>query len=56
MCASMGYMELQECYDLHQSYRMDPYVVLTHSYGLQGAFGYWVQPVRDGSTGYIQLV
>ena len=39
-----------------QSYRMDPYVVLTQSYGLQGAFGYWVHPVGDGSTGYIQPV
>ena len=28
-----------------QSYNMDPYIVLTHSYGLQGAFGYWVHPV-----------
>nr|XP_040244114.1 pentatricopeptide repeat-containing protein At4g01030, mitochondrial-like [Aegilops tauschii subsp. strangulata] len=37
-------------------YDMDPYVVVTHSYGLQGATGYWVQPVGDGSTGYIQLV
>ena len=39
-----------------QSYRMDPYVVLTHSYGLQGAFGYWVQPMGDGGSGYIQPV
>jgi hypothetical protein len=39
-----------------QSYRMDPYMVLAHSYGLQEAIGYWVQPVGDGSTGYIQPV
>ena len=31
-------------------------MVLTHSFGIQGAFGYWVQPVGDGSTGYIQPV
>ncbi|XP_044394850.1 uncharacterized protein [Triticum aestivum] len=39
-----------------QSYSLDPYVVLTHSYGLEGAFGYWVQPKGDGSSGYIQPV
>uniref|UniRef100_A0A8R7QNC9 Uncharacterized protein n=1 Tax=Triticum urartu TaxID=4572 RepID=A0A8R7QNC9_TRIUA len=39
-----------------QSYSLDPYMVLTHSYGLQGAFGYWVQPMGDGRSGYIQPV
>uniref|UniRef100_A0A453N2M6 Uncharacterized protein n=1 Tax=Aegilops tauschii subsp. strangulata TaxID=200361 RepID=A0A453N2M6_AEGTS len=39
-----------------QSYDMDPYVVATHSYGLLGPFGYWVQPIGDGSTGYLQPV
>uniref|UniRef100_M8BFR5 GDSL esterase/lipase n=1 Tax=Aegilops tauschii TaxID=37682 RepID=M8BFR5_AEGTA len=34
-----------------QSYSLDPYVVLTHSYGLQGAFGYWVQPMGDEAGG-----
>ena len=39
-----------------QSYSLDSYMILTHSYGLQGAFGYWVQPMGDGSSGYIQPV
>ena len=64
----MGYMKLQEWYDFEQtthfnffagylqSYSLDPYVVLTHSYGLQGAFGYWVQPMGDGSSGYLQPI
>ncbi|VAI71533.1 unnamed protein product [Triticum turgidum subsp. durum] len=39
-----------------QSYGINPYVVATHSYGLQGAFGYWVQPMGDGRTGYLQPV
>ena len=68
MCVIMGYMELQKWYDIYQttqlnffagylqSYSLDPYVVLTHSYGIQGAFGYWVQPMEDGSSGYIQPV
>jgi hypothetical protein len=32
------------------------YVVATHSDGCQGAYGYWVYPVGDGSTGYLQPV
>ncbi|XBI22722.1 hypothetical protein VPH35_063713 [Triticum aestivum] len=39
-----------------QSYCLDPYVVLTHSYGIQGAVGYLMQPLGDGSTGFIQPV
>ena len=39
-----------------QSYSLDPYVVLTHSYGFQGAFGYWVQSMGDGGSGYFQPV
>nr|XP_040242573.2 uncharacterized protein LOC120962756 [Aegilops tauschii subsp. strangulata] len=38
------------------SYGVDPYVVPTHSDGGQGAFGYWICPVGDGSAGYIQPV
>ncbi|XP_044456329.1 uncharacterized protein [Triticum aestivum] len=37
-------------------YCANPYVVLTHSDGGQGAFGYWICPVGDGSTGYLQPV
>ncbi|XP_073367050.1 uncharacterized protein [Aegilops tauschii subsp. strangulata] len=37
-------------------YGVDPYVVPTHSDGGQGAFGYWICPVGDGSAGYIQPV
>ena len=37
-------------------YSSDPYVVLTHSDGGQGVFGYWICPVGDGSVGYLQLV
>ena len=36
------------------SYGGDPFVVLTHSDGGQGAFGYSICPVGDGSTGYLQ--
>ena len=35
---------------------MDPYMIATHSYGLQGAFDYWVQLMGDGRTGYLQAV
>ncbi|XP_044398178.1 uncharacterized protein [Triticum aestivum] len=38
------------------SHCLDPYVVVTHSCRLQGAFGYWVQLMEDGSTGYLQPV
>ena len=31
-----------------QGYGMDPYVVITHPYGLQGVAGYWMQPMEDG--------
>ena len=37
-------------------YCFDPYVVLTHSDGGQGALGYWICPVEDGSAGYLQPV
>ncbi|XP_044347612.1 protein FAR1-RELATED SEQUENCE 5 [Triticum aestivum] len=37
-------------------YGADPYVVLTHSDGGQGAFGYWISLVGDGSAGYLQPV
>ncbi|KAM3261919.1 hypothetical protein ACQJBY_052549 [Aegilops geniculata] len=37
-------------------YGVDPYVVLTHSDGGQGAFGYWICLVGDGSAGYLQPV
>ena len=37
-------------------YSLDPFVIATHSYGLQGAFGYWVQPMGDGRTGYLQPI
>nr|XP_040256912.1 protein FATTY ACID EXPORT 5 [Aegilops tauschii subsp. strangulata] len=39
-----------------QSHCIDPYVVPTHSDGGRGAFGYWVYPMGDGSTGYFQPV
>ena len=38
------------------SHYVDPYVVATHSDGGQGAFGYWIYPMGDGSTGYFQPV
>ena len=38
------------------SYCADPYVVVTHSDGGQGAFGYWICPVGDDSAGYLQPV
>ncbi|XP_044441416.1 disease resistance protein Pik-2 [Triticum aestivum] len=38
------------------SHCVDPYVVATHSDGGQGAFGYWIYPLGDGSTGYLQPV
>ena len=38
------------------SYCADPYVVVTHSDGGQGAFGYWIYPLGDGSSGYLQPV
>ncbi|XP_044443841.1 uncharacterized protein [Triticum aestivum] len=39
-----------------QSVYMDPYVVLAEPYGPQGAHGYWVQPMRNGCTGYIKPI
>ncbi|KAM3298188.1 hypothetical protein ACQJBY_039909 [Aegilops geniculata] len=54
---------IEDCIDdfMHASgyipcYGADPYVVLTHSDGGQGAFGYWICPVGDGSAGYLQPV
>ncbi|XP_037489690.1 heat shock 70 kDa protein 18-like [Triticum dicoccoides] len=38
------------------SYGIDPFVVITHSDGGQGAFGYWVYPLGDGCSGYLQPV
>uniref|UniRef100_A0A8I6Y5M2 Uncharacterized protein n=1 Tax=Hordeum vulgare subsp. vulgare TaxID=112509 RepID=A0A8I6Y5M2_HORVV len=35
---------------------LDPYVVITQSCGQQGAYGYWMQPMGDGRTGYLQPV
>ena len=37
-------------------YGTDPFVVATHPDGGQGAFGYWVFPLGDGSSGYLQPV
>jgi hypothetical protein len=37
-------------------YGSDPFVVATHSDGGQGAFGYWIFPLGDGSSGYLQPV
>ncbi|XP_037466401.1 uncharacterized protein LOC119338196 [Triticum dicoccoides] len=37
-------------------YCANPYVFITHSDGGQGAFGYWICPVGDGSAGYLQPV
>nr|XP_045084770.1 uncharacterized protein LOC120965101 [Aegilops tauschii subsp. strangulata] len=38
------------------SHHTDPYVVATHSDGGQGAFGYWICLMGDGSSGYLQPV
>lgn len=38
------------------SHYFDPYVVVTHSDEGQGAFGYWIYPMGDGYSGYIQPV
>jgi len=38
------------------SHCVDPYVVAAHSDGGQGAFGYWIYPMGDGNSGYIQPV
>ena len=35
---------------------IDLYVVATHSDGCQGAYSYWVYPLRDDSAGYFQPV
>ena len=37
-------------------YGSDPFVVATHPDEGQGAFGYWVYPLGDGSSGYLQPV
>lgn len=39
-----------------QSHFLNPYVVVTHSCGLPGAFGYWMQPLGDGGTDYLQPI
>ncbi|EMS52901.1 Syntaxin-related protein KNOLLE [Triticum urartu] len=36
------------------SHGIDPFVVATHSDGGQGAFDYWIYPLGDGSSGYLQ--
>ncbi|XBI47913.1 hypothetical protein VPH35_111760 [Triticum aestivum] len=38
------------------SYGTDPFMVATHSDGGQGAFGYWIYPLGDGRSGYLQPV
>ncbi|XP_044437383.1 mucin-1-like [Triticum aestivum] len=38
------------------SHGRDPFMVATHSDGGQGAFGYWIYPLGDGSSGYLQPV
>ncbi|XP_073359436.1 uncharacterized protein [Aegilops tauschii subsp. strangulata] len=38
------------------SYGRDPFMVATHSDGGQGAFGYWIYTLGDGSSGYLQPV
>jgi hypothetical protein len=35
---------------------LDPYVVLPTAGGRASGFGYWVQPVGDGGTGFLQPV
>ena len=37
-------------------YGSDPFVVATHSDGGLEAFGYWIYPLGDGSSGYLQPV
>jgi hypothetical protein len=38
------------------SYSLDPYAVLSPAGGCAPGYGYWVQPLGDGSTGFIQPV
>ena len=38
------------------SHGIDPFVVATHSDEGQGAFGYWIHPMGDGSSGYLQPI
>ncbi|KAM3195265.1 hypothetical protein ACQJBY_071394 [Aegilops geniculata] len=38
------------------NYGSGPFMVATHSDGGQGAFGYWIFPLGDGSSGYLQPV
>jgi hypothetical protein len=35
-------------------YSLDPYVVLPINNGETREFGYWVQPAREGCTGFLQ--
>jgi hypothetical protein len=37
-------------------YSLDPYVVLPTTNGETQGYGYWVQPPREGCTGFIQPV
>ena len=39
-----------------QSHDVDPFVVAIHSDGGQGAFGYWIYLLGDGSARYLQPV
>ena len=38
------------------SHGVDPFMVATYSDEGQGAFGYWIYPLGDGSSGYLQPV
>jgi hypothetical protein len=42
------------CYSF--GYPLDLYVVLFPTREVAGGDGFWVQPFRDGSSGFIQLV
>ncbi|XP_044960082.1 1-aminocyclopropane-1-carboxylate oxidase homolog 1-like isoform X2 [Hordeum vulgare subsp. vulgare] len=42
--------------DVLKAYCLDLHVVLTHSCESQGVFGYWVCPLKDDSSGYLELV
>jgi hypothetical protein len=37
-------------------YSLDPYMIISPIKGAVGVDGFWVQPFRDGSTGFTQPV
>lgn len=39
-----------------QGIELDPYMIITRHCESQGVYGYWMQPLRDDSTEYLQSV